>query len=85
MNSTLNRDEKTNRLDVILEVFTEILGGEATERILDYLKTHNEVDREQIPDRIEEFYTGLRLLLGEKAVSLIQDAIETRMKKETEH
>jgi hypothetical protein len=81
----LNRDEKSERLVFIVEVFTEILGGEATERILNYLKKHHDIDMEQIPDCMEEFYTGLRLLLGDEAVSLIQNAIEIRIRKETEH
>lgn len=77
----INRNEKTEFLEITVEVLTEILGGKATEKIVNYLEKHYDIERDQIPNRIEEFYTGLQSLLGEKAVSLIQQVIITKMKK----
>ena len=77
----INRNEKTELFDVTVEVLSEILGEKATEKIVNYLEKHFDIERDQIPNRIEEFYTGLQSLLGEKAVSLIQQAIVTKMRK----
>ena len=76
-----NRNEKKEFLEITVQVLTEILGGNATEKIVNYLENHYDIERDQIPNRIEEFYTGLQSLLGEKAVSLIQQAIVTKMRK----
>ncbi len=76
-----NRNEKKEFLEITVQVLTEILGGNATEKIVNYLENHYDIERDQIPNRIDEFYTGLRSLLGEKAVSLIEEAIVTKMKK----
>ena len=77
----INRNEKKEFLEITVQVLTEILGGNATEKIVNYLENHYDIKRDQIPNRIDEFYTGLQSLLGEKAVSLIEEAIVTKMKK----
>jgi len=77
----IDRNEKKEFLEITVQVLTEILGGNATEKIVNYLENHYDIERDQIPNRIDEFYIGLRSLLGEKAVSLIEEAIVTKMKK----
>jgi hypothetical protein len=51
--------EKRKILNVIMEPFTEMLGDEATEKTLRYIGDHYNIDRDQIPVRIDEFNPGL--------------------------
>lgn len=41
-----------------------VLGNEPKQAVYQYLSTIQSLDREQIPDKVEEFSTGLRKALG---------------------
>ncbi len=41
-----------------------VLGNEPKEAVYQYLATIHSLDREQIPDKVDEFSTGLRKALG---------------------
>ena len=52
---------------VLLECVDEglsVLGDEPRQAVYQYLSTIHSLDREQIPDKIDEFATGLRKALG---------------------
>jgi hypothetical protein len=53
--------------EVLLDCVDEglsVLGNEPKQAVYQYLATIHSLDREQIPDKVDEFSTGLRKALG---------------------
>ncbi len=67
-----NLGDKRLDTEFIVSSLRNIFGVSATKIILNYMEKKYNLAKNQIPDNIEDFYTGLNSLLGKKASTTLQ-------------
>jgi len=58
-------------VETLTKEFNDILSEEATEAVFSFTERHLKISRNQIPDKMEEFFEALKLILGDSASVLI--------------
>jgi hypothetical protein len=67
----LRKNDKQNKVKAIETTLEETLGSSATYIIFDYLERRYHLQKEDLPEKMEEFQAHLQKLLGDAAKLLI--------------
>lgn len=59
-------------MEFIVGTLRNLFGVEATKIIVKYMEKKYDITKKQIPNNVEDFYTGLNSLLGKKASTTVQ-------------